>query len=107
MLTLQPGRYRVRLHVRGVVGPVVEHQVDPPLGRHRDLGQELAGVHRDIHAAEGETLLQTKELTVKFGGLTALQTRREVYGQQRRTVLTHSPTLHQAQSRGFDQTLAC
>ena len=42
----------------------------------------------------------------RFGGLTALQTRREVYGQQRRTVLTHSPTLHQAQSRGFDQTLA-
>jgi transposase len=42
----------------------------------------------------------------RFGGLTALQTRREAYGQQRRTVLTHSPTLHQAQSRGFDQTLA-
>jgi transposase len=42
----------------------------------------------------------------RFGGLTALQTRREVYGQQRRTVLTHSPTLHQAQSAGFDQTLA-
>jgi transposase len=42
----------------------------------------------------------------RFGGLTALQTRREVYGQQRRTVLTHSPTLHQAQSVGFDQTLA-
>jgi transposase len=42
----------------------------------------------------------------RFGGLTALQTRREVYGQQRRTVLTHSPTLHQAQSRGYDQTLA-
>jgi len=42
----------------------------------------------------------------RFGGLTALETRREAYGQQRRTVLTHSPTLHQAQSRGFDQTLA-
>ena len=42
----------------------------------------------------------------RFGGLTALQTCREVYGQQRRTVLIHSPTLHQAQSRGFDQTLA-
>ena len=34
--------------------------------------EELASVHREIHAAEGETLLQTKELTVKFGGLTAL-----------------------------------
>lgn len=34
--------------------------------------EELAGVHREIEAAEGETLLQTKDLTVKFGGLTAL-----------------------------------
>ncbi|MDQ2638231.1 MAG: ATP-binding cassette domain-containing protein, partial [Actinomycetota bacterium] len=34
--------------------------------------EELAGVHRDIHAAEGEILLQTKELTMKFGGLVAL-----------------------------------
>ena len=42
----------------------------------------------------------------RFGALTALETRREVYGHQRRTVLTHSPTLHQAQSRGLDQTLA-
>ena len=34
--------------------------------------EELAGVHRDIHAAEGETLLETKDLTVQFGGLVAL-----------------------------------
>ncbi|BCI53656.1 ABC transporter ATP-binding protein [Mycolicibacterium litorale] len=34
--------------------------------------EELSGVHREINAAEGETLLQTQELTVKFGGLTAL-----------------------------------
>jgi transposase len=44
--------------------------------------------------------------TDRFEGLTALQTRREVYGADRRVVLTHSPTLHTAQSRGFDQTLA-
>lgn len=42
----------------------------------------------------------------RFAGLTALDTRREVYGTDRRVVLTHSPTLHTAQSRGFDQTLA-
>lgn len=41
----------------------------------------------------------------RFGGLTALQTHRTIYGAQRRVVLTHSPTLHTAQSRGFDQTL--
>jgi branched-chain amino acid transport system ATP-binding protein len=34
--------------------------------------EELASVHREIHAAEGEVLLRTEDLTVKFGGLTAL-----------------------------------
>jgi len=34
--------------------------------------EELAGVHREIHVAEGEVLLETKDLTVQFGGLVAL-----------------------------------
>lgn len=34
--------------------------------------EDLAALHREVHAAEGETLLETKDLTVKFGGLTAL-----------------------------------
>jgi transposase len=42
----------------------------------------------------------------RFGGLTALETRRVVYGVERRVVLTHSPTLHAAQQVGFAQTLA-
>jgi len=42
----------------------------------------------------------------RFPGVSALQTRRVVYGRDRRVVLTHSATLHTAQSRGFDQTLA-
>ena len=42
----------------------------------------------------------------RFQGLTALETRRTVYGTDRRVILTHSPTLHAAQSLGFDQTLA-
>ena len=42
----------------------------------------------------------------RFGALTALETRRAGYGRQRRTILTHSPTLHAAQTRGFDQTIA-
>jgi transposase len=41
----------------------------------------------------------------RFGGLTALQTRRDIYGTGRRVVLTHSPTLHAKQQAGFDQTL--
>ena len=40
----------------------------------------------------------------RFGGLTALDTRREVYGAQRRAILTHSPELHKSQAAGFDGT---
>ena len=42
----------------------------------------------------------------RFGGLTALDTTADALGARRRVVLTHSPTLHAAQARGFDQTLA-
>jgi transposase len=42
----------------------------------------------------------------RFQALTAVDTRRIVYGTDRRVILTHSPTLHAAQSAGFDQTLA-
>jgi branched-chain amino acid transport system ATP-binding protein len=37
-----------------------------------EIDEDLAALHRDVQAAEGEPLLETKELTVKFGGLTAL-----------------------------------
>ena len=40
----------------------------------------------------------------RFEGLTAHDTRREVYGAVRRTILTHSPELHESQARGFDAT---
>jgi branched-chain amino acid transport system ATP-binding protein len=36
------------------------------------IDEELAAFHRDTAVAEGETLLETEDLTVKFGGLTAL-----------------------------------
>jgi transposase len=42
----------------------------------------------------------------RYPGLTAYDTRATVFGTDRRVVLTHSPTLHQAQSAGLDQTLA-
>jgi transposase len=42
--------------------------------------------------------------TGRFGGLTAYDTRREVYGARRRAILTHSPELRDAQARGFDGT---
>jgi transposase len=42
----------------------------------------------------------------RYPGLSAISTRRTVFGKDRRVVLTHSPTLHEGQSRGLDQTLA-
>ena len=42
----------------------------------------------------------------RFAGLSAYPTRTHALGADRRVVLTHSPTLHAAQTAGFDQTLA-
>jgi transposase len=42
----------------------------------------------------------------RYPGLTCVDTHVRALGVTRRAVLTHSPTLHAAQSRGFDQTLA-
>ncbi|MDT5128177.1 MAG: branched-chain amino acid transport system ATP-binding protein [Mycobacterium sp.] len=36
------------------------------------IDEDLAALHREVQTAEGEPLLETKDLTVKFGGLTAL-----------------------------------
>lgn len=41
--------------------------VDVPL-----IDEDMAALHRDMKVAEGETLLKTQDLTMKFGGLTAL-----------------------------------
>jgi transposase len=40
----------------------------------------------------------------RFGGLTAYDTRRVVYGTGRRAILTHSPEYHASQAAGFDGT---
>ena len=40
----------------------------------------------------------------RFGQLSAYDTRRVLYGAQRRTILTHSPELHEHQARGFTGT---
>jgi transposase len=41
----------------------------------------------------------------RFAGLTAFETRKVVFGKERRLVVCHSDGLHTKQSRGFDQTL--
>ena len=40
----------------------------------------------------------------RFGGLTGYDTRRVVYGAERRAILTHSPGLHDSQALGFTGT---
>jgi len=42
----------------------------------------------------------------RFPGLVAFETRKVVFGKERRLVVCHSDGLHVKQSRGFDQTLA-
>jgi transposase len=42
----------------------------------------------------------------RFGGLSAHDTTVDALGVTRRAVVTHSPTFHAAQARGFEQTLA-
>jgi transposase len=42
----------------------------------------------------------------RFGGLTYHETTAQALGGPRRVILTHSPTFHDRQARGFDQTLA-
>jgi branched-chain amino acid transport system ATP-binding protein len=45
---------------------------EQPLTDEPVIDEDLAALHREVQVAEGEPLLQTKDLTVKFGGLTAL-----------------------------------
>jgi branched-chain amino acid transport system ATP-binding protein len=42
------------------------------LGHEVTTVEEVAALHREVRAAEGETLLETVDLTVRFGGLVAL-----------------------------------
>jgi transposase len=42
----------------------------------------------------------------RYPGLTAHATRTHALGEQRRVICTHSATLHEGQTRGFNQTLA-
>ena len=68
----------------------------------RYVGSVPASDCRDLLAlpASARTLVDKD----RFGGLTACEARREVYGTKRRAILTHSPELHEHQARGFDGT---
>jgi transposase len=57
--------------------------------------RDLLAVPADARTVVGED---------RFGQLTAYDTRRAIYGTERRAILTHSPELHAHQARGFDGT---
>ena len=74
-----------------------------------DTGLAFVGSIPPSQVADLLALPATNRRTVdanRFGALSAVETRRVVYGTDRRVILTHSPTLHTAQQVGFDQTLA-
>jgi transposase len=60
--------------------------------------------HPDLLAIPRKTYVAVDE--DRYPGLRCVDTETTALGVTRRAVLTHSPTLHAAQSRGFDQTLA-
>jgi len=68
------------------------------------VGSLVVSQHRDLLAipAASYHLVDPD----RFGGLTAFQTTTEALGATRRVIITHSPTFHARQLRGFAQTLA-
>jgi transposase len=68
------------------------------------VGSLVVSQHRDLLA------VPARRFTVvdpdRFGGLTAHETTADALGATRRVIITHSPTFHERQARGFAQTLA-
>jgi transposase len=60
--------------------------------------------HPDLLAIPGRSYRIVDQ--ARFGGLTAAEAAATALGRTRRVILTHSPTFHARQARGFDQTLA-
>jgi transposase len=68
------------------------------------VGSLVVSQHPDLLAipARRFTVVDTE----RFGALTAVETHAEALGATRRVIVTHSPTFHAHQARGFAQTLA-
>jgi transposase len=66
------------------------------------VGSVPASDCRDLLAVPADARTVVDE--DRFGQLTAYDTRRVIYGTERRAILTHSPELRQHQARGFDGT---
>ena len=109
------GRYQAVCAAAGVPGDAADMTVVFDAGQNSEANfAHLAGA--GLHYIGSVPASDCPDLTAlpasnrsvvdkdRFGGLTACDTRREVYGAQRRTILTHSPELREAQARGFDGT---
>ena len=73
----------------------------PDVTQFPDMITTLTARHAALPAG-ARTIVDTD----RFGQLRAYDTRRVVYGAQRRTILTPSPELHEHQARGFEATTA-
>lgn len=68
------------------------------------VGSLVPSNHPDLLAVPARRYQVVDE--ARFLGVTAFEARVDALGAERRVVVTHSPTFHDAQTRGFAQTLA-
>jgi transposase len=73
------------------------------LGLHY-VGSLVPSQHADLLAVPARRFRIVDQ--TRFGGLTYYQSTAEALGATRRVIVTHSPTFHARQARGFAQTLA-
>jgi transposase len=115
MITQLRGRYRAVCDTAGVPAAEADVTVVFDAGQNSEANfAHLAG--SGLHYIGSVPASDCPDLTAlpagrrsvvdkdRFGGLTACDTRREVYGARRRAILTHSPELRDSQARGFDGT---
>jgi transposase len=68
------------------------------------VGSLVVSQHPDLLAIPARRYRVVDQ--ARFGGLTAVEATAQALGTGRRVIITHSPTFHARQARGFDQTLA-
>ena len=68
------------------------------------VGSLVVSQHPDLLAIPARKYSVVDQ--ARFAGLTAYETTAEALGATRRVIVTHSPTFHARQARGFAQTLA-
>jgi transposase len=68
------------------------------------VGSLVVSQHPDLLAIAASRYQLVDQ--ARFGGLTAVETTADALGATRRVIVTHSPTFHARQARGFEQTLA-